>query len=255
VDYARDGNQEVVATTYGNLTLSGSSAARTKTATGNVTLSASGALTVGNNDTLYVTGNLDLSGVGVTLANNEAVKMGGDATFVGTITDAGTFYYAGAGAQAIGAVTYSDLRLGGAGAKNFPNATVGVTGNYSIDAGTGARDYDAGAASTLAFQGTATPQSISSLSGESLNILQFSGAATKTLGGSALAANRLNILGTSGVVTNNIAGTFAIANLSGISMTVATGGSFENSAASTITMTGDLENDGTIVNAGTITVQ
>jgi hypothetical protein len=248
VDYARDGNQEVVATTYGDLTLSNSTAARTKTATGNVTLSAGGALTVGNFDTLSVTGDLNLSGVGVTIANNEAVKMGGSATFVGTITDAGSFYYYGSSAQTIGAVTYSDLRLGNTGDKDFPTGTVAVTGNYTIDGGTGTRDYSTG---TFSFAGNSGgAQSITGLS-ETFYVLDFSGNDTKTLGGTTMGASRMDISSGSGLVTNNVT-TVTLTNIANVSLTVASGTQLVNNQ--TITMNGDLENDGSITNAGTIGV-
>jgi hypothetical protein len=256
VNYGADADQTVFGGTYQRLWLSGSSSARSKTTTSGLSFAASGSLSVGTNDTLVVSGgNLDLATNTPSFTNSSAVKVLADASFHGGITNAGTFYYAGTSAQAIGAVTYNDLRLGGSGAKNFPNATVGILSNYTIDGGTGTRDYTtAGSSATLAFQGTSGGQTISNLSGESLNILEFSGAATKSLNGTSLSANLLSVLGTSGAVTNSITGTFTLANISGVSMTVASGATFNNGATATISMNGDLENDGTIVNDGTISV-
>ncbi|MFH0991054.1 MAG: hypothetical protein V1799_13680 [bacterium] len=248
VNYSGDRDQQIIAGTYGTLITSGSTTARTKTATGNVTLSASGSLTVGNNDTLSVTGNLNLSAAGVTLTNNNVIKMGGNATFVGTITSVGSFYYAGSGSQNIGTNTYATLRLGGSSTKTFPNGTVAVTSNYTIDNGSGSRDYTSNT-STFQFAGTSGTQTISGLS-ETFYILQFAGAATKPISGTSLGAARLDILATSGLVTNNVT-TMTLTNISNISMTVASGASFQNNQA--ILFNGDIENDGVFTNAGTVT--
>jgi hypothetical protein len=257
VNYGADADQTVFGAQYQRLWLSGSLAARSKASTSGLSFVASGSLNIGANDTLVVSGgDLDLSAntPSFTFANTSAVKVLEDATFHGGLDSVGTFYYAGTVAQAIGSVTYNTLRLGGSGAKNFPNDTVGILNNYSIDGGAGARTYTAGASAALAFQGTSGAQTVNNLDGESLNILLFSGAATKSLGGTNLSANLLSVLGTSGAVTNSITGTFTLANISGLSMSVATGATFNNGATATISMNGDLENDGTIVNDGTFSV-
>ena len=256
VNYGADANQTVYGGTYERLYLSGSTAARSKTTTSGLAFAASGVLNVGAFDTLAVTGgNLNLNTNTPSFTNSSAVKVMADATFHGGITDAGTFYYAGTGAQAIGSVTYTNLRLGGSGGKNFPNATVGILGNYTLDFGVGTRDYiTAGTSATLAFQGTAGSQTVNNLDGEGLNVLQFSGAATKSLGGVNFSANQLSVLGTSGTVTNSITGTLTLANITTLSMSVASSATFVNGSTATITMNGDLENDGTIVNDGTISV-
>ncbi|GEM_PF-6172488 len=250
VRYAGDLNQSIIPTEYKVLTLTGSTAARTKTSPGGLSFAASGQLTVDTNDTLYVSsGNLDLSTNSPTLINSSAIKVAGDASFHGGISNAGNFYYAGTSAQNIGATTYSNLRLGATGAKNFPAAsTVAVTGNYTIDAGTGARDYSTG---TFQFAGTST-QNISGLS-ETFYILQFAGSGAKNLSGSTMGASRLDILGTSGVVTNDVT-TVTLTNVSGVSLTIASGRELVNNSGKEITMNGDLENDGIITNAGTISV-
>jgi hypothetical protein len=249
VRYAGDLNQSIIPTQYKVLTLTGSTGARTKTSAGGLSFASSGQLTVDTNDTLFVSsGNLDLSTNSPTLINSSAIKLAGDATFHGGISNAGNFYYAGTSAQAIGGTTYANLRLGGSGGKNFPSTTVAVTGNYSIDAGTGTRNYSTG---TFQFAGTST-QTISGLS-ETFYILQFAGSGAKNLSGTSMGAARLDILGTSGVVTNDVT-TVTLTNVSNISLTIASGRELVNNAGKTITMNGDLENDGIITNAGTISV-
>lgn len=252
VDYSGDRDQSMFPGTYKTLTLTGSTGAHTKTSPGAVSFAASGALTVSANDTFYVSsGNLDLSTNTPSLTNNEVIKVAGNATFHGGITDAGDFYYAGTSSQNIGSVSYAELRLGGSGAKVLPSGTLSVTGNYIIDAGTGARDYTTNS-NTFQFAGTGGSQTISGLS-ETFHILAFAGSSTKTLGGTAFGAARLDVLGTSGIVTNNVT-TVTLTNVAGISLTIASGAELVNSASKTITMNGDLELDGILTNAGTISV-
>jgi fibronectin-binding autotransporter adhesin len=249
VRYAGDLDQSIIPTQYKVLTLTGSTTARTKTSAGALSFAASGQLTVDTNDTLYVsTGNLDLATNTPTLINSSAIKVAADASFHGGITDAGTFYYDGTGAQNIGAVTYADLRLGASGGKTFPNGgTVAVTGNYTIDPGTGARTYTN---STFQFAGTSGTQAVSNLA-ESFNVVQFTGAAAKTLGGTTFGANQMDLLSGTGVVTNNVT-TVTLANISNVSLTIASGTELVNNG--TINMNGDLENDGILTNTGTIGV-
>jgi hypothetical protein len=252
VRYNGDQNQTMIPGTYGTLTLTGSTGANTKTSAGGISFAAGGALTVDANDTLYVSsGNLDLNTNTPTLTNNEAIKVAGNATFHGGITNAGTFVYVGTGAQTIGAVTYADLLLQNTGAKNFPGGTVAVTGNYSIGGGTGARDYTTNS-NTFQFAGTVGTQTISGLS-ETFHILQFAGGAAKTLGGTGMGAARMDVLGTSGVVTNNV-DLVTLTNIGSVSLTIASGVELVNSATKEITMNGDLEIDGILTNAGTISV-
>ncbi|MEK9137460.1 MAG: hypothetical protein AAB393_10090, partial [Bacteroidota bacterium] len=104
VRYAGDKNQDIIATQYKVLTLTGSTVARTKTSAGALSFAASGQLTVDTNDTLYVsTGSLDLATSTPTLINSSVIKVAGNATFHGGITTAGNFYYAGTSLQTIGA--------------------------------------------------------------------------------------------------------------------------------------------------------
>ncbi len=250
VRYNGDRDQSVIPATYKTLTLTGSTSAHKKTSNGSISFAASGALTVDANDTLDVaSGNLDLSTNTPTLTNSEAIKIAGNATFHGGITDAGTFVYNGTGTQTLGAVTYTDLILRESGAKNFPSGTVAVTGNYTIISGAGARDYDNG---TFQFAGSSGTQAISGLDSESLNILEFTAGAAKTLAGTTLSAVDVNILATSGTVTNNVT-TFSIGT-GGLS--IASGTELVNSSGKTVAISGgDLENDGTLTNSGTITIE
>lgn len=249
VRYAGDRDQSIIPTQYKVLTLTGATAARTKTSAGGLSFAASGQLTVDTNDTLYVsTGNLDLATNTPTLINSSAIKVAGNATFGGSITNAGTFYYAGTSTQSIGAITYANLRLGATGGKTFPNGgTVAVTGNYTIDPGTGTRTYTG---NTFQFAGTSGTQTVSNLA-ESFNILQFAGGAAKTLGGSTFGANQMDLLSGTGIVTNNVT-TVTLANISNVSLTIASGTELVNNG--TINMNGDLQNDGILTNTGTIGV-
>ena len=250
VRYAGDRDQAIIPTQYKTLTLTGSTAARTKTAAGGVAFAASGALTVSTNDTLYVSsGTLDLSTNTPSLTNNSAIKVGGSATFHGGITNAGTFYYAGTSTQTIGAVTYTNLRLGASGAKTFPAGTVAVTGNYSIDVGTGARDYTTNS-NTFQFAGTTGTQTISNLA-ETFSTLQFSGAALKTLAGTSFGASKMDLLSGTGQVTNNVT-TVTLTNIGNVSVTIASGTELVNTT--TINLNGDIQNDGFLTNSGTIAV-
>ena len=251
VAYNGDRNQSMIAAQYKTLTLSGATAARTKTSPGTLSFVATGSLTVDALDTLFVSsGNLDMSVVGTTLANSGAIKVAGDAAFNTSITQAGTFYYYGAIAQAVGAVQYANLILGNAGGKTFPNGgTVSVTGSYTINGGAGARTYTN---STFQLAGTSGNQPLTNLA-ESFNILQFTGAATKSLSGTAFSANRMDLLATTGVVTNNVT-TMTLANVATVSLTIASGTELDNSLTMTMNMNGDLQNDGILVNNGTIGV-
>jgi hypothetical protein len=252
VRYNGDLNQTMIPGTYKTLTLTGSSAPRTKSSAGGISFAASGALTVDANDTLYVSsGTLDLATNTPSLTNSEAIKVDGAATFHGGITNAGTFFYASSGAQSIGAVTYSDLIVSGDGTKTFPSGTVAVTGNYVINSGVGSRDYTTNS-NTFSFAGTSGTQSITGLT-ETFYVLDFSGAAAKSLAGSTMGAARMDISSGSGVVTNDVT-TVTLTNIANTSLTLAAGTSLINNATRTITMNGDLDNEGDIYNAGTISV-
>ena len=251
VDYHGDRNQSMIAAQYKTLTLSGATAARTKTSPGALSFVATGSLTVDSFDTLSVSsGNLDMSVVGTTLANSGAIKVAGDASFNTSITQAGTFYYNGAIAQAVGAVQYANLILGNVGGKTFPNGgTVSITGSYTINGGAGIRTYTN---NTFQLAGTSGNQPLTNLA-ESFNILQFTGAATKSLAGTAFSANRMDLLATTGVVTNNVT-TLTLANVANVSLIIASGTELDNSLTMTMNMNGDLQNDGILVNNGTIGV-
>lgn len=252
VNYFADANQTIPGGTYQRLYLSGSTAARTKTTTSGLLFASSGVLNVGANDTLIVSGgSLNLNTNTPSFTNSSVVKPLADATFHDGITSAGTFYYAGTSTQTIGGVTYANLRLGGSGAKTMPTDTVAVTGAYSIDSGAGARDYTTNS-SIFQFAGTSGTQTISGLT-ETFNILQFTGAAAKTLSGTSLGAARLDVLTTSGVVTNNVT-TMTLTNVSAVSMTIASGTTFVQGAGALNATGGDVNNDGTFENNGTITV-
>ncbi len=256
VNYGANANQTVFGGTYQRLYLSNSSSAHSKVTTSGLAFAASGLLNVGANDTLEVTGgNLNLAGNSPTFTNGWAVKVQANATFNSGISNAGTFYYASNGAQTIGSVTYTNLLLEDEGVKSLPDEdTVWVLGNYTIvGSGAGSRDYDSSSAvSALAFVGTGGSQTISGLDGEHMNIVHFEGSSTKALNGTFVEARKLT-LAAGGLVTNN-ATTLRLSNIAGISMSLATSSSLTNSATKTITMNGDLENDGSITNAGTISV-
>jgi hypothetical protein len=249
VNYSGDRNQQIIPATYLNLTTSGSTVARTKTASGGITIAASGVLTVGANDALNVaSGTLDLSNTGVVLNNSNSgasIKIGGAVSFVSTITSVGSFAFTG-NAQTIPANTYTNLTLSGtSGVKTF-GTTVKVTGDYVVTH-SGTRDYSG---NTFIFAGTSGTQTITGLASDSFNILQFEGAALKDIAAGTLSATTVSLTSGTGAVTNN-----ATFNIGTGGLTVnGTTTQMNNNGTINISTSGDINNDGIFTNAGTITV-
>jgi hypothetical protein len=189
-------------TAGGTYNISGGSV--TGGATSNMVLNGSGdlatfAVTNGlNNLTLNRTGNTVTLSSGLTLAGaatltagtlnvaaGQTLTLNGSGSVIsgaGALTSSatGTVDYA-ANAQNVFPANYGHLTLT-AGAKTFPNATVGIAGTYSIVAGTQA--YGTG---TVDFNGAS--QNIPALSG--LYNLSTSGSGTKTAQGNLALTNNL----------------------------------------------------------------
>lgn len=228
VDYAADANQAVFPATYGNVTLSGSTTDRNKSASGNVTVG--GTLTTGTNDSLDVIGgNVLAFSNGSTIDNGGGIKASGNVTFgTGmTITDAGTFvYYASAGSQDIGAFSYNSLILRNAGDKNFLAATYSVTEDFLLE-GSDSTSTTFASGNVFRYVGTGAQ----SVAGDDYRTLEFANSGLKTIAATAVRATAVNVAST------------------------VTAGLQINSGASLTVQGGDLTNDGTIINNGTVTVE
>lgn len=252
VRYNGNRAQTLIPAQYNVLNLLGSTAGHVKTSPGAISFTATtGTLNISTTfDTLEVSsGVLDFTNLAdARFTNSAGINISStSAPVLGSITNVGNFDYNGTAGQTLAAGTYTNLTLRNTGAKAMPAGTVAVTGNYVIGSGAGARTYTG---STFQFAGT-TAQTISNLA-ETFATLQFAGAGTKTIGGTSFGATRLDVLSGSGVVTNNV--TTVTLTHATLAMTIAASTEFVNSASSTLTLTGDLENNGVITNEGTITV-
>ncbi len=271
VQYNGDRDQTIIPASYRNLVLSSSAGNHTKTVNGTMAFVSGGSLNIGTRDTLEVaSGVLNLTNLtsgGYT--NSSAVKVKSSSTPVyGTIANVGSYIFESDNTQTIAAATYGSLTLRGSGAKNFPNATVAVRGEYRIEGSVGARDYrSAGSSATFAFDGS-SPQSISGLSAEQFNQLRFSNTGTKTLGSGSVEANNVVVIANSGAVTSNASVTAnnGVTINSGASwsnnadMNILAGGLTINSTASfgntsNVIVTGNLTNNGALSNTGIITIK
>jgi len=288
VNYNASGVQTVVATTYNNLTLSGSGA---KTMTGVTTiggnLTISGTATMTGNAGFTVTGALNYSstsgtttltaatpisigtfsqsGTGGTLADNGntiTVTGTGASTWVlsaGTFTATGTALFTGAAPQ-IGAANFYNLSLGGSASATTAGA-VTVGGNLNVQDGT---TFTAAAfaltvtGTTTVGGGTSGTLSISSATGaKSFADVTVSSGATWTNSANAAVAIGGN-LANSGTFTAG-SGTYT---LSGSSKTISgtisipsltVTGTYANSGALTVGTLLTVTSPGVLTNNGTIT--
>jgi fibronectin-binding autotransporter adhesin len=134
VDYAGDVDQSVYPTTYANLTTSGATASRTKTASGNITVT--GTITNGINNILDFSTHT-LTATGAAFANSNLLKSAGTVTATAGAAINGTFeFYASTGTQTIPAASFVNLTLssgtGTTGGKGFTAGTTSVSGAYSV---------------------------------------------------------------------------------------------------------------------------
>jgi hypothetical protein len=137
--------------------------------------------------------------------------------------------------------------LGSGTAFDASSYTHTVAGDWTNNGAT----FTAGS-STVQFVRTSGTQTLSG-GGETFHILQFGGAALKTITGASLGAARVDVLGTTGTVTNNVT-TFTVTNIAGVSFTVASGATFIQGTGGLSMTGGDFDNEGTVTNNGTITV-
>lgn len=201
VNYNGDVDQSVFGTSYATLITSGASVSRTKTASGNVTVTS--ALTNGTNVTLDF-GTNSFTGTGATFTNNNVLRSAGSVSLTTGVSIGGTFeFYASTGSQSIPEASFVNLTLsGGTGAtgqKNLSSGTTSVSGTYTVSGAS--RNY-----STGTFQYNGSSQSVV---GESYKNLTLTGtglsdvktaAANVTVNG-----NFLNTLGTARMQTFTLA--------------------------------------------------
>jgi fibronectin-binding autotransporter adhesin len=200
VNYAGDVDQSVYGATYGNLVTSGASAARSKTAIGNIVVT--GSLANGTNHTLDF-GTYSFNGTGATFNNSATLQSAGAVTLTSGATINGTFVFnAATGTQSIPDASFANLTFsGGSGAtgqKNLSSGTTSVSGTYSV-AGAN-RNYGTGT-----FQYNGTNQSVLA---ESYNNLTLSGTGlgdVKTAAGALTVGGAFsNLLGTTNVSTYSL---------------------------------------------------
>lgn len=194
VVYNAAGAQTVRGTTYYDLTLQNGG---TKTADAAVTV----------NDTLRNTVTFDMSayalttGASAVISNTGTIQTSGDVSFGAAHTVGGTFVYQNAAtSQTLGASNYNNLTLtGGSGAtgqKNFPPATVAVSGTYTVSGGN--RNYGTG---TFAYA-SSTAQTV--MSSENYYNLSITGASDTSAANYKTADGNLSV---SGALTVNAGNT------------------------------------------------
>jgi hypothetical protein len=220
VNYAGDIAQSVYAATYGNVVTSGASAARTKTAIGNIVVT--GSLTNGANHTLDF-GTYSFNGTGATFNNSATLQSAGAVTLTSGASINGTFVFNAATAtQSIPDASFANLTFsGGSGAtgqKNLSSGTTSVSGTYSVaDAN---RNYGTGT-----FQYNGTNQSVIA---ESYNNLTLTGTGlgdVKTAAGNlTVGAAFSNVLGTANMSTYTLSITGAKTNTGKMQFAGATNG-------------------------------
>ncbi len=230
VQYNGTGNQNVAPGSYNALVLANGVSQTKKTVPGNLHLLTS--LSIGATDSLDVSGGsqLNIGSSVTTFTNDGTVAASGDVIFNATVTNAGGFtYYATSTTQNIGASQYTNLTLQGGGAKVFANAAYTVSGNYTVAGGTGTRTYTVG------------------------NSIEFNGSTDQSVAGELY--YKL-IIGNTGAVATLAANTQATNTSNNDALWVKSGAVLVIPSGITMqTNTGDLSNDGTITNNGTILVQ
>ncbi len=241
VIYAKNANQNVFPSTlYNNLSLTGSTGNHNKTATGAVTVKATGTLLTGAKDSLDVTGAFTLTS-GSTLNNSGGIKLGGSATIAPTtVTSPGTFvYYANAATQTIAAFTYKDLFIrnvtGGTNAKSIVGTdTVGIKQSLKLENVTSPVNVSIAATATVDYLGNSTDaptgQDVAALN---YGILAFKNNSDKLVNGAITAVS--------------------VTNASSVNST--NGLWIQTSSSLTTTGAAGFVNDGMLTNDGTITVQ
>jgi hypothetical protein len=283
VVYDRNGNQEVFPAAYGNLTFAGTGSITKSVVGTGANVSIASTLTNPSNNTFDV-GDNDLTfGTSANvsdLTNAGTVKVAGAVTFSMANADiGGTFEYSStvAGqnvAYGSSSTQYKNLTLSGNASKNFAAQEYKVSGNFTVN-GTTTASFATG--STLHYNGSSA-QTVAALN---YKLLKFSEAGTKTLSGTASAEAASNTSVAVDVLSTN-SPTFVIANgavltvnlgrfqnastvnINGNGSLTLTNGNLlnqtgaqlnVNASGGSVTVNGDLENSGTITNAGTITVQ
>jgi hypothetical protein len=283
VVYERNDDQQVFPANYGNLTFVGTgSITKSVVGTGG-SVSIASTLTNPSNNTFDVGDNSLTFGASASVSdatNKGTVKVAGAVTFSMANADiGGTFEYSSTAdgqnvAYGSSSTQYKNLTLSGNASKNFAAQEYKVSGNFTV-IGTTTASFATG--STLHYNGS-DAQTVAALN---YKLLKFSEAGTKTLSGTASAEAASNTSVAVDVLSTN-SPTFVIANGAALtvnlgrfqnastvningngSLTLTNGNLLNqtgaqlnvNASGGSVTVNGDLENSGTITNAGTITVQ
>ncbi|MFA5834371.1 MAG: hypothetical protein WDA22_12920 [Bacteroidota bacterium] len=268
VSYTGTGAQQVFATTYGALTMT-STAPATKTGQGAITINgvynsdANTTFDVGSGNAFTTGGssNLVASNLGTIKVNNTVT--------LGVANVGGTFDYTGT-SQSVAVAQYQHLTLSGV-TPAFAAGTFSVSGNMTSSAVPGFN-----AATIIHYNGSGA-QTVAALN---YKLLQFSEVGVKSITGAVtaaatLAANTAVDIAATNAPTLTIANgaslgvslgsisNASILNIDGTGSVTLTSGNVANllganvninAAGSSLTVTGDVDNEGTITNTGTITV-
>ncbi len=197
-NYAGDVDQSVYPTSYANLTTSGATASRTKTASGNVTVT--GTVTNGTNNILDFATN-SFTATGATFANSNLMKSAGAVNVTAGAAINGTFEFYSGSAQTIPAASFANLTLSGAGGKSYTSGTTSVSSNYVVSGG--ARNYSTG---TFDYNGTSQ-----TVIGDGYYNLTFTGTSLSDIKTAAGAIT----------VGNNFTNTLGIGNMFTYGLTIA----------------------------------
>jgi hypothetical protein len=272
VSYTLAGTQQVYPTTYGTLTLTGAFA---KSAQGNITVNTT--LNNPSGTTLAVGSNNFSTGASANVAdavNAGTITVGGVVTLGQASPDVGgTFDYTGT-SQTVAVAQYKNLAINGTTPAFTTLQEYKVSGSFS---GSGTPGF--GASSIMHFNG-GSDQAIGSYA---FKLLKFSQAGKKTLGGGSSTVETgdantvvaVDVLNTGSPVvevatgstftigkgtlqndkTVNVAGTGTLTLSNGHIVNKSNGAIEVQAAGGAINLTGgDIDNEGTITNAGTITV-
>jgi hypothetical protein len=174
VIYNASGAQNVLSTSYYNLTLQNTN---TKSAQGAITVVNGGSLSVAGSTTFDLVANILTLQMTSTSAvtNNGTIQTAATGTGVSVAAAyqiGGTFIYnAAAGSQTVAAVNYNNLTYVNAGATRAMTGTVGIAGTFTV---AGTRTYTG---STVNYNGSATFGSLAQniIGGEGYNNLGVSG--------------------------------------------------------------------------------
>ena len=235
VYYKATGSQDLGAASYTNLTLQGGTGATGKKVMPSGTLNVSGTFSIAGGDRDYSTNTNTFAYTGATSSTNQTIYSS-ESYYNLSISGASDTTFSTAGRkQADGNLSVTnDFTLAANNVLDMQGNTTITAGGTATNSGKlmwqGNNTYIAGTSGVTEFYGTGAG---TVAVGASYGKLAFSGSGTKTVSG-AVTANA-----SSGVTA----------------LFVYSSGDLSIGAAGNLTINGDVENDGTITNAGTFTVQ